>query len=346
MVCPEYLYDYDYDNETNEALVDILDCLPKEINITSKRVPLKYMYTGMYSLVLLLGVCLNGLVIVLTCRMKKTTGTIWFLGLAVTDLTFCVFLPFMIIYAMNDFNWTFGLIMCKLNSYVMFINMFSTALILTFLSVHRCFSALNADCFKKCCTALTATNMVWASWFISAILSTPSLVLRDIAQTPERVICFDNYTYGFLNLNTTEGKVRIKVVILTRFIFGLFLPFFIIGLGSSLVSLKSNYKFTSSKPYRIVRIMIFAYFLCWGPYHVFMLVALHSRFLGADVVAYGLPVVTILATCNSCINPMIYILKGKDMKMSWMEDIFVTKEPNKLEEVSTPLKSHHSGVDA
>ncbi|XP_015221504.2 chemerin-like receptor 1 [Lepisosteus oculatus] len=347
MTLPPFSYDYDYvanDSETNNnPFID--NSLPGELNVTEKKVPLKYMYAVLYSMVFLLGVSLNILVICMTCKMKKTTSTIWFLGLAVTDFIFCLFLPFAIIYALYDFNWVFGLIMCKLNSYVMFISMFSTALILTLLSIDRCFSAIADGCVRKCCTALTATNMVWATWFASAILSTPSLALRDIANKSGKTVCYDNYGSGFLNINTVEGEIRVKTVIATRFIFGIVLPLFIICLGSCLVSfLKNSYRFKSSRTYRIVRVMIFLYFLCWAPYHVFMLMALNAPTYMHKIFAYGLPITTVLAVANSCINPIVYIFMGSDLKMSWMEDAFLTGVQDSGEEKSAeemkPLKKN------
>ncbi|XP_036383940.1 chemokine-like receptor 1 [Megalops cyprinoides] len=163
------------------------------------REALKYMYMGMYSIIILLGLPLNTLVIyTIFCKMKRTGRVIWFLGLAVTDLTVCLFLPFQIVSALDDFNWRFGRGLCKFCSFVMFVNMHSTALMLSFMSTDRCLSALVS---RACCKSFVSKSMVLLSWTIGTLLSIPSFLFRSVKDTDNGQSCIDDYK------TTAEGAL-------------------------------------------------------------------------------------------------------------------------------------------
>ncbi|KAL3980943.1 hormone-sensitive lipase [Sarotherodon galilaeus] len=95
------------------------------------------------SLVFVLGVLGNGVVIWVTgFRMKKTTNTVWYLHLAVADFIFAALLSLSVISLALDFHWPFGKFMCKLNTTIIFLNLFVSVYILVVISVDRCVSVV------------------------------------------------------------------------------------------------------------------------------------------------------------------------------------------------------------
>ncbi|KAI4887087.1 hypothetical protein NFI96_028009, partial [Prochilodus magdalenae] len=89
-------------------------------------------------IIFILGVAGNGLVIwIAGFKVKKTVITTWYLSLAASDFIFCFTLPLFVIHVINK-NWPFGLFMCKFNSFIMWLNMFSSIFLLTIISVDRC----------------------------------------------------------------------------------------------------------------------------------------------------------------------------------------------------------------
>uniref|UniRef100_A0A8C4R3X3 Chemerin chemokine-like receptor 2 n=1 Tax=Eptatretus burgeri TaxID=7764 RepID=A0A8C4R3X3_EPTBU len=70
-------------------------------------------------------------------KMKKTMATVLFLNLSIADFLFILFLPFSITQAIMEYHWIFGWFFCKLNSYIMFVNMYSSILFLTVISMER-----------------------------------------------------------------------------------------------------------------------------------------------------------------------------------------------------------------
>ena len=83
----------------------------------------RILLVAVYSIICLLGILGNGLVIVMiTCKMKRTVNTVWFLNLAVADFLFNVFLPVHIAYAALDYHWVFGTAMCKISNFLLIHN--------------------------------------------------------------------------------------------------------------------------------------------------------------------------------------------------------------------------------
>ncbi|XP_041079763.1 chemokine-like receptor 1 [Polyodon spathula] len=311
---------YDYDNPDYiyqdifpDKPVNNSDQIPVEI------IPLKnqfkYVFIVSYSVILLLGVALNGLVIcMVSCKMKKTPSAIWFLCLAVTDFLFCLFLPFTIVYALYDFDWFFGLFLCKVNSYIMFFNMFSSAAFLAIIRInHGIYTGF--ACAQNFCTANVARNVALLTWFVSAILSIPSLVIRNTSVEDGKTICFDKY--DIFN-DTSAQRMNHQVVLSSRILCSIAIPYLII-------CTVSFFKRSRSKAYKITRFIIVAYFICWVPYHVLMTLALYPEQFNKEVFVIGMPIVNVLAAANSCMNPVIYICMSRDCKMSWMENAFSRK---------------------
>ncbi|XP_058888971.1 chemerin-like receptor 1 [Acipenser ruthenus] len=315
---PDYIYEdtsstYDHGKAVNNS---------DQIPVLENR--FKYLFIGSYSVIFLLGVTLNGLVIfMVSCKMKKTPSSIWFLCLAVTDFLFCLFLPFTIVYAFYDFDWLFGLFLCKMNSFIMFFNMFSSAFLLAIIRIDHCIYTC-FTCAQNCCTANVAVNVALVTWFGSAILSIPSLVIRNTSVEDGKTICFDSYDI----FNNTAGRTNHQVVLASRILCGIAIPYLVICIVSC-------FKRSRSKAYKITRVIIFAYFICWVPYHVLMTLALYPEQFNKEVFLIGMPIVNVLAAANSCMNPVIYIFMSQDYKMSWMENAFSRKTSN----TSTQLRS-------
>ncbi|KAI4887084.1 hypothetical protein NFI96_007539, partial [Prochilodus magdalenae] len=89
-------------------------------------------------IIFILGVAGNALVIwIAGFKVKKSVITTWYLSLAVSDFIYCSTLPLFVVYVLSR-NWPFGLFMCKFNSFIMWLNMFSSIFLLTIISVDRC----------------------------------------------------------------------------------------------------------------------------------------------------------------------------------------------------------------
>ncbi|XP_028836411.1 chemokine-like receptor 1 [Denticeps clupeoides] len=304
-----------------------------------------------YSLAFVLGVLGNSVVIWVTgFRMKKTVNTVWFLNLAVADFLFTAFLPLSVAYTAMDFHWPFGKFMCKFNSTLGLLNMFSSVYILVVISVDRCVSVVHPIWAQNHRSVRRACGVSVVVWFFALLLSAPYFVFRDTAPSlnSENVInCFNNF---ILSDDTKSDKtkelgiLRHRAMIITRFVLGFVVPFTIIVSCYSVIIHRLRRSRSMSgrtgRPFKIIAAVITVFFLCWAPYHILVLIEMfyhmsddYNRILH-HVTTVGIPIATSLAFFNSCLNPLLYVFMGQDFKDKVRKSILKVLETAFTEEVS------------
>lgn len=329
----EEYYD-DYEDEHEE--------LRKSLNVMSLIV---------YCLAFVLGVVGNGIVIwVAGFRMKKTVNTVWFLNLAVADFLFTAFLPLSVAYTAMYFHWPFGRFMCKLNSTLSFLNMFASVYILVVISVDRCISVVHPIWAQNHRSVSHASVLSVLVWVFALLLSSPYFVFRDTAPdyVNENVInCFNNFAFSDDYDNPEVVKLRLlrhRAMIITRFLLGFVIPFSIIVSCYAVIihRLKRNRSMSgrTGRPFRIIAAVITAFFLCWAPYHILVLIEMVNHMAPKykstleHVTTIGIPIATSLAFLNSCLNPLLYVFIGQDFKDKVRKSVLKVLETAFTEEVS------------
>ncbi|KAG7242008.1 hypothetical protein INR49_024626, partial [Caranx melampygus] len=278
-------------------------------------------------LAFIFGVIGNGVVIWVTgFKMKKTVKTVWFLNLAVADFLFTAFLPLNVIYAALGFHWPFGNFMCKLNSGMTSLNMFASVYILVVISVDRCVSVVWPVWAQNHRNVRKASYVSLGVWVLALILSAPYFIFRDTTPSPhneEYIICYinfarsNNYTQSVIEL----VNLRHQAMTLTRFFLGFLIPSTVIVSSYTVIihRLRRNRTLSSqsSRPFKIIAVVIITFFLCWAPFHIMELIEL-VHFTISPRFYYALTIGTPIAICliflNSCINPVLYVFMGQDFK--------------------------------
>nr|XP_004664155.2 chemokine-like receptor 1 [Jaculus jaculus]XP_044988880.1 chemokine-like receptor 1 [Jaculus jaculus]XP_044988881.1 chemokine-like receptor 1 [Jaculus jaculus] len=275
-----------------------------------------------YSVVCFLGILGNGLVVVITTfKMKKTVNTVWFLNLAVADFLFNVFLPIHIVYAAMDYHWVFGKALCKISSFLLIHNMYTSVFLLTAISFDRCVSVLLPVWSQNHRHVRLAYMACVVIWVLAFFLSSPSLVFRDTADLHGKISCFNNFS---LSAHGSPAQARMDsvgfgrhaAVTVTRFLCGFLVPVLIITACylTIVCRLRSHRLAKSKKPFKIIVTIIVTFFLCWCPYHTLYLLELHHTIVPGSVFSLGLPLATAVAISNSCMNPILYVFMGQDFK--------------------------------
>ncbi|KAI4887086.1 hypothetical protein NFI96_028010, partial [Prochilodus magdalenae] len=251
-------------------------------------------------IIFILGVAGNGLVIwIAGFKVKKSVITTWYLSLAVSDFIFCSTLPIFVIHVVTN-NWPFGLFMCKFNSFIMWLNMCSSITLLTIISVDRCVVVMFPVWAQNQRTVRRAFVIVMVAWIISAALSTPSLVFRDITKYKQKTFCI----YVFDNME--------KHISISRFVFSFVIPFLIICICYVVIVRKlSNQMLMSRKPIKIMTLLTVTFLVCWLPYHTVILINL---FMTNHLLQFTQKLCVTVANLNSCLNPFLYAFMGKDIK--------------------------------
>uniref|UniRef100_A0A8C4SWI7 Chemokine-like receptor 1 like 2 n=1 Tax=Erpetoichthys calabaricus TaxID=27687 RepID=A0A8C4SWI7_ERPCA len=264
----------------------------------------------LYTIIFLLGVSGNILVIwIAGFKMKKTVNTTWFLSLAAADFLFCLFIPFNAVY-MASGHWHFGLALCKVISFVMFINMFSSIFTLTIISIDRFISVIFPVWAQNYRAPKTAFVVVVIIWCVSFLLSIPSLVFRQTISKREKISCFNNYG------ENKQKEKNMMIVLMIRFICGFVIPFLLITFCYVVIifKLKKNHIAKSSKPFKIMGAIICSFFVCWVPYHIFTIIEIDHPKYNMNILNIGIQCSVLLASSNSFLNPLLYVFMGKDFK--------------------------------
>uniref|UniRef100_A0A3P8Y5V7 G-protein coupled receptors family 1 profile domain-containing protein n=1 Tax=Esox lucius TaxID=8010 RepID=A0A3P8Y5V7_ESOLU len=258
-------YNYTYDNVTGNGEVAAF-----QTHTTCFTEVSWVFYLVVNVLIFLFGVLGNGLVIwIAGLKMKRTVSTTWYLSLAMSDFILCLFIAFNIVYTVTK-NWTFGLCLCKFNSFVMFFNMFSSIFILAVISVDRCVSVVFAVWAQNNCTNGKASVVVFLAWISSVALSLPSAVFTNVKTNLGRSLCYNNYS----------DQHSHKMIAVSRFIGGFAMPFLVIFFCYStiIVQLRTRQMMRkSTKPLRVMTTLIVTFFISWLPYHVFILLELNQK---------------------------------------------------------------------
>ncbi|XP_070690762.1 chemerin-like receptor 1 [Pempheris klunzingeri] len=302
-----------------------------------------------YCLVFVLGVFGNGVVIWVTgFKMKKTVNTVWFLNLAVADFLFTAFLPLSVTYLALDFHWPFGKFMCKLNTTISFLNIFTSVYILVVISVDRCVSVVWPVWAQNHRSVRKASCVSLGVWVLALILSAPYFIFRDTAPYEDGTVsCFNNFAlsddYETLSVNLLR-QFRHQAMTITRFLLGFVVPFTVIVSCYAVIihRLRRNRTLASqsSRPFKIIAAVITTFFLCWAPYHIMSLIELanHIPYYQTEtlghVISIGYPIATSLAFLNSCLNPLLYVFMGQDFKDKVRKSILNVLETAFQEEVS------------
>ncbi|CAL9708360.1 unnamed protein product [Knipowitschia caucasica] len=289
-------------------------------------------------LIFLLGFFGNALVIwIAGFRMKKSVNTTWYLSLAISDFIFCACLPISIANMVMD-EWVFGLFMCKVTSSVMFVNMFGSIFLLVIISADRCVSVMFPVWAQNHRSVKMASVVVGVAWVLSVSLSVPSAIYRQVGIRFGQTICFNSYP--------PHGH---QTVAITRFLAGFLGPFLIIIVCYSVIILKlrNNKMAKSSKPFKVMTALVAAFFSCWLPYHVFVLLELNLHTGNHTVLVTGLQVGTSVAAANSFLNPVLYVFMGNDFRQTFRSSLLRKMENAMGEEGRTTSRylSRSSSMD-
>lgn len=286
-------FDYDFSLPTQSPIILV------EYNV---RASIRLVYLVTYSVTLLLGLPLNaGLLIVFWKKKPKTACRAQIMGLALTHIVLCSFIPLFMVSAWKHFSWDFGKSLCKLGSYIIYVNMFSCTTIITFWSLRCCVPG-------KCLAKNMSTIMVLLSWFMGAILAVPSLLSREVQYSDNGYACVDNYDYQKQITPSEEARERELAVVFSRTVLGQLLPLVVIIIN---LCIKRRPNVNSGRLESPVLCPVtIAHFLCWAPILWLTLLQIKLR-LKSNLLTFALPCATALSIFSSCIFPVICTWRGK-----------------------------------
>ncbi|KAM3862369.1 C-X-C chemokine receptor type 4b [Diretmus argenteus] len=325
----------DFENSSDESGdfgMDFQEPCGRELSTDFYRIFLP----SVYGIIFILGIIGNGLVVVVMGYQKKvkTMTDKYRLHLSVADLLFVLTLPFWAVDAAS--SWYFGSFLCVFVHMIYTVNLYSSVLILAFISLDRYLAvvrATNSQATRK----LLADRVIYvAVWLPAALLTVPDLVfakVRDMGGSEtvftmgdgletegSRIIC--ERIYPQTAITTWVAVFRFQHILV-----GFVLPGLVILICYCIIIAKlsqgSKGQALKKRALKTTVILILCFFCCWLPYCGGIFV---DTLLLLDVIPHSckleqgvqkwLSITEALAYFHCCLNPILYAFLGVKFKKS------------------------------
>ncbi|XP_078657184.1 G-protein coupled receptor 54-like [Branchiostoma floridae x Branchiostoma belcheri] len=291
-----------------------------------------------FAIIMVVGLVGNYLVIYIIVKNKEmhTVTNYFILNLAVTDLSFLVFVvPFTAsTYPLT--SWVFGQFMCKFVIYYSQITVTATCITLTAMSVDRYFAIVHPIKSKQWRTPRMAKVVSAGVWLGSIVGSLPMAIFSRLEPYdfygPGEVYCsmfYPNSTWeaGYMTYTFVAAYI-LPVVIITacysqmlRRLWTRIAPDGGLTETDRIMPRRSNQNAMQQKrrTTRIVLVVVVCFTVCWGPIMILNLVkSYHGNAFPLD---FSMSCVKIWAHCmsfaNSSVNPFVYAFMGGNFRKAF-----------------------------
>ncbi|KAM9316487.1 type-1 angiotensin II receptor [Gastrophryne carolinensis] len=283
-----------------------------------------------YSIIFIVGIFGNSLVIIIIYYyMKmKTVASIFLMNLAIADLCFVITLPLWAVYTAMGYQWPFGNFLCKVASAAITLNLYTSVLLLTCLSIDRYKAIVHPMKSRMGRTMMVAKVTCIAIWIIACLASLPIVIFRRVMTVKGVNVTICGYYYGSSNTQ----KAFLVAIGVTKNVLGFIIPFLIILTSYTLIgkTLNTTYQGQRTKTryddiFKMIVAIIFVFFFCWLPHQVFtfldnLILLEHIKDCKVqDIVDSALPVTICIAYFNSCLNPFLYGFFGKNFRKHFQQ---------------------------
>lgn len=242
-------------------------------------------------------------------RRLKTMTDVYLLNLALADLLFLVTLPLWAAEASG--GWRFGSALCKINSALYKVNLFSSMLLLTCVSIDRYVvivqstKAHNSQFERRRCSLLVCVVV----WLMALLLASPELTFATV----------DSWEYCRLVYPPHIGNLTKTVVLSLQVSVGFCLPFIVMVFCYSFIigKLLKTRNFQKHKAMRVILAVVVVFIVSQLPFNGVLVMeaaqATNMTMTDCDELKrfemVG-QVLKSLAYLHACLNPFLYVFVG------------------------------------
>lgn len=273
-------------------------------------------------LITVLGIAFNVFVLMVFCLHKKacTVAEIYLSNLAAADVVLLSCLPFWAVNISNNFHWPFGVFMCKVVSVGIKMNAYCSIYFLVLVSIDRYIALVHTMSHARMRRPKYAKLGCLLVWGFGLVLSLPSLIFREVQHFPELGVhaCFLDYPNHTLEM-FCDGMLVVFSFIVPISIISFCTLKIIQALRIQAIE-RFNAEKTEQKATTLVLVVLLAFLICWVPFHVVTMLDLlvRAELLGGcqltNILDICNQVFTYLAFFNSILNPILYVIVGKNFR--------------------------------
>ncbi|XP_063168686.1 C-X-C chemokine receptor type 3-2-like [Candoia aspera] len=263
-----------------------------------------------FSLVFVVGLGGNSLVLAILGLSRRSWrfADHYLFQLALADLLLVMTLPFQAVRFTQ--GWRFGRFLCKLIGGLSTMNMYTSILLLTYISTERYLVMVHAippNFFLKVAHIYLTSAFLWGVGLAFSIVDLHFLTTTYVSQAG-KVIC----QLGFEVQEADSWRLGLQLFF---FLLGFCLPVLamIFCYGRIFTRLCHAGLLSKHLPLLLLVVIWILFIACWGPYHCFVLVDTFQRLghLQRDcgwekVLDFGLLITRSLGLAHCCLNPLVY----------------------------------------
>ncbi|XP_041842178.1 cysteinyl leukotriene receptor 1-like [Melanotaenia boesemani] len=257
---------------------------------------------------------------------RSSASCVVMMNLAISDSSFSLTLPLRLAYYIRGGEWHFPDWLCRLCVYGFYVNLYSSILLLTLLSLLRWLAVVQPLRHRSLATPTRTLFVCVGIWLFVGVASGPFLT-NGVTYRQGSPRCFEP--------SDSTSWSRILILNYVGLVFGFLLPFFTIIFcysaiirrlmassgpqGSSLASHSRTRN--RRRSVHLVSMVTATFLLCFLPYHLIRTLHLHAVCGGwrCDVMLNlqrGVAVTLCLAASNSMVNPLLYYYSTRTFRDS------------------------------
>ncbi|XP_072769831.1 B2 bradykinin receptor-like [Nerophis lumbriciformis] len=274
-----------------------------------------------------LGIVLNVFVLLVFCLHKKAcmVAKIYLNNLAAAHLLLVSYLPFWAVDIQKHFNWPFGEALCKVVNAGIRMTAYCSIYFLVLVSMDRYLALVHPMSHGQMRTPKYAKLGCLLVWGLGLLLSASTLIFRAVKYLPK----FDARACISAHPNQMVELVCDGMLITFGFIISIsiiaFCTITIIRALKKQSLARSNAQKSEQKATTLMLVVLVAFLICWGPYHFITAInVLHDTniLVGCaleNVLAILTQIFACLACSNSVVNPILYVIVGKNFRKKVQE---------------------------
>ncbi|KAM4730600.1 C-X-C chemokine receptor type 4b [Anableps anableps] len=358
----DFIYDMFFENGTDNISedFDIKFQEPCDRLLSSKFN--KIFLPTVFGIIFILGIVGNGLVVVVMGYQKKvkTMTDKYRVHLSVADLLLVLTLPFWAVEAVK--SWQFGGFLCVSVHMIYTVNLYSSVLILAFISLDRYLAvvhATNSQAKRK----LLADRLIYVGvWLPAVVLTVPDMVFaraKDVTSssyfmedsmesTHSRIICQRMYP-------VENSLLWLVVFRFQHILVGFVLPGLVILICYCIIIFRlsqgAKAQVLKKKALKTTVILIICFFGCWLPYcigifldNLMMLHIVSPTCELQQVVDTWISITEPLAYFHCCLNPILYAFLGVKFNKTARRTLTVSSRSSQKATLMTKKRGQISSV--
>ncbi|NXJ11589.1 BKRB2 protein, partial [Odontophorus gujanensis] len=315
--------------------------------------------SGFLWIIFILGAIENAFVLIVLCFHKSrcSVAEIYLANMAFADLMLVCSLPFWAINISNNFEWPFGLFLCKAVNAINYMNFYSSVYFLTLVSIDRYLALVKTMSLGRMRRTVCAKWNCFVIWMCALFICSPTVVFRNLEYFKEYNItaCYIDYPAPYWH---PVNNCLLNTV-------GFIIPLCIITYCTTQIikTLRSNelqkLKLiqTERKATLLVLAVLLLFVICWLPFQISTFIdtvcylAENLKCL-EDINDIVTQIAIYCAFSNSCLNPVLYVIVGKQFQKKAVEfykglipqryrKSQSVKTDNSLDTLRTSISSEH-----